>query len=465
LKQFLIASVFSVALAAVGSATAQDEALPASVSEAYLAYETAMGSRDYTAAADAAETAWREAKRERINPDLVGVLAANFGELAESLGRFDDAYEAWREAADIADRLSLSAEERANRWHHASMAAFLADDVTDARRCAENASEALIEADLSVFPAQMLDNHYSVGARANQRAGRHDTAGDYARAGLALINSRAGARDRAFADLTFVTALDSFTDHDWVDAALAFRRAAYVYADADSSDLALVSTSLAGLTWRQMDEGEQRAYIRGMQGSDHPNPRYWHPDSTADSPHIVSMPRPVVESTDYEEGQDGFVHIAYTFGADGEMAERHVIETTMDRSVTTDALETLDTWWIDVEAGLPPDLASGEVSFEYRSRLLRAPDSDLPIAIRRVQPQYPQRALEDGQEGLSVVGFDIDDEGRIENARVLVSMPSGVFDEVSLEAVNGWEYPPLREGETLEARTGMSTEFHFMFAD
>lgn len=63
-----------------------------------------------------------------------------------------------------------------------------------------------------------------------------------------------------------------------------------------------------------------------------------------------------------------------------------------------------------------------------------------PEPIRVQQPTYPQRALLAGIEGAVVIEFGIGRDGRVSDAHVVRSTPSGVFDQAALKALGAWQY-------------------------
>lgn len=68
-------------------------------------------------------------------------------------------------------------------------------------------------------------------------------------------------------------------------------------------------------------------------------------------------------------------------------------------------------------------------------------------------PRYPQQAKQQGVEGEVLVAYDVDESGRVLNARVVRSVPSGIFDEAALAAVRSWRFnPPLLEGQAQAAK-------------
>lgn len=59
-------------------------------------------------------------------------------------------------------------------------------------------------------------------------------------------------------------------------------------------------------------------------------------------------------------------------------------------------------------------------------------------------PVYPPAARAEGVEGVVLVEYRVDAEGRVREPRVLRAEPPGVFDAAALEAVRSWRYRPWR---------------------
>jgi protein TonB len=58
-----------------------------------------------------------------------------------------------------------------------------------------------------------------------------------------------------------------------------------------------------------------------------------------------------------------------------------------------------------------------------------------------VEPVYPLLAIVQQLEGVVILEAIVDEEGRVENLRVLRSL--GVFEKAALEAVRQWRYSPV----------------------
>lgn len=62
------------------------------------------------------------------------------------------------------------------------------------------------------------------------------------------------------------------------------------------------------------------------------------------------------------------------------------------------------------------------------------------VALVKVKPKYPTRALTRHLEGQVTIQFTVDSAGRVENPAVTSAMPSGVFEEAALAAIKQWKF-------------------------
>jgi TonB family protein len=65
-----------------------------------------------------------------------------------------------------------------------------------------------------------------------------------------------------------------------------------------------------------------------------------------------------------------------------------------------------------------------------------------PTKIRHVDPIYPSAATDVRTEQFVLVELRINEEGRVDSARILRSVP--LFDQAALDAVRQWQYEPIR---------------------
>jgi len=64
-----------------------------------------------------------------------------------------------------------------------------------------------------------------------------------------------------------------------------------------------------------------------------------------------------------------------------------------------------------------------------------------PVVIERVNPHYPQSALDAGTSGIVIVETKISEKGNVDEARVVRGL-SPELDEAAMEAVKQWKFKP-----------------------
>jgi protein TonB len=73
------------------------------------------------------------------------------------------------------------------------------------------------------------------------------------------------------------------------------------------------------------------------------------------------------------------------------------------------------------------------------------------VALVRIAPDYPVRALRRGIEGRVLLEFTIGRTGAVENAKVIAAEPNSIFNDAALKAVRQWRYEPkIENGEAVE---------------
>lgn len=68
-------------------------------------------------------------------------------------------------------------------------------------------------------------------------------------------------------------------------------------------------------------------------------------------------------------------------------------------------------------------------------------DLQTPALVKRVPPEYPELAVRAQVEGVVIIEAVVDQEGRVEDVRVLRSVP--LLDNAAKAAVRQWVYSPL----------------------
>src|ERR1043165_2164549 len=136
------------------------------------------------------------------------------------------------------------------------------------------------------------------------------------------------------------------------------------------------------------------------------------------------------EAVDVDGQEDIRVHLGYT-------------EHFFSAPLTARGVEELRTWW-QLEP-MTPQVIHAPGAFRVGGEV--AP----PVAVRRVQPPYPEAARRNGVRGSVVLQVLVGKDGRVKDAVVLRGLPYGL-SESALDSIRKWEFrPATRNGEPVDA--------------
>ncbi|MGI9438971.1 MAG: energy transducer TonB [Parvibaculales bacterium] len=96
---------------------------------------------------------------------------------------------------------------------------------------------------------------------------------------------------------------------------------------------------------------------------------------------------------------------------------------------------------------------------------LNAPVDGDALAIVRVLPRYPSRALNRGIEGWVLLEFAINELGQAVELVVVEADPKGVFDRSAMTAIKKWKYRPMMEDGKPAIRPGVRQLISFNIAE
>jgi protein TonB len=83
------------------------------------------------------------------------------------------------------------------------------------------------------------------------------------------------------------------------------------------------------------------------------------------------------------------------------------------------------------------------------------------IPIVRVNPDYPQSAIDRNLEGWVQVQFTVTTIGTVRDAIVVAAEPRKTFDDAALKAIARWRYNPKVENGVAVERVGLQTVIRF----
>ncbi|MEA1941506.1 MAG: energy transducer TonB [Pseudomonadota bacterium] len=362
------------------AARAQEDPLPQSVARPYVAYEAALEAGDRSAAMEAARQAWQAAEDERIARSLIGVLAANYADLAFAEADFEAASDAWQEAARIGDRdPATDGPERVRRWYMAALSEFSGGDTWRARSHANRAAARIDDAGGRV-PAELRSQVYFLYTRAAVQTGAWGRLEDRAERAVAAFEEMGAEPGPAYAYSYYMLGLSRFFWGEEEASVLPFHMAGHMYA-------------ALGERW----------------ASDAQSSAYW-----------VRL-----VTSDYSDA---------------------------DKAALNEA----------ISATPYPDLLSRIIERTSETEALFDTDAD---PVDRDIPRYPRGAEAAGIEGVTLVRFDVSEEGGTENVEVVAAAPPQIFDEATVEAVEDWQYDPALRDSRAVRRPGVITEFRFSMCD
>ena len=103
-----------------------------------------------------------------------------------------------------------------------------------------------------------------------------------------------------------------------------------------------------------------------------------------------------------------------------------------------------------IEGGVLGGVLGGAGTGQVEKKILPMGSIRAPKLIRQVNPVYPPAAQAMGLAGRVVIEIIINENGNVENARILQSANS-IFNQAALDAVRKWKYsaPTTEAGQTV----------------
>jgi len=84
----------------------------------------------------------------------------------------------------------------------------------------------------------------------------------------------------------------------------------------------------------------------------------------------------------------------------------------------------------------------------------------IDLSYPNMQPEYPAKALADGEEGSVVLDVDVKDNGRAKLVRVYESSGYADLDTAAVQTVWNWRFVPAQQsGETMSGSTYVKIDF------
>ncbi|WP_026957398.1 energy transducer TonB [Aliagarivorans taiwanensis] len=83
------------------------------------------------------------------------------------------------------------------------------------------------------------------------------------------------------------------------------------------------------------------------------------------------------------------------------------------------------------------------------------------MPLQRIEPRYPQRALQRNVEGYVVLSFTIDEKGSPTDIQITESEPGRIFDREAIRALERWKYQPMVVDGVATPRVGQTVKLEF----
>jgi TonB family protein len=161
-------------------------------------------------------------------------------------------------------------------------------------------------------------------------------------------------------------------------------------------------------------------------------------------PKLLKMVEPVYPEDAKKEGIEGTVILEATADLKG-----HVEKVTVLRSVPAldqAAVDAVKQWIYEpmiIDGKPKPVVFTVTVRFALDKDKKGAKEGAMkgPKLVKQVTPVYPEDARKQGIEGTVVLELTTDVEGKVQEAKVLRSIPA--LDQAAIDAVKQWVYEPM----------------------
>ena len=228
-KYFNLGFLIILTVLATASIPADAQNLPASVTEPYVTYQSAMEAGDYTAAETAADLAWRAGEAANIDLGTIGLLADNYAQLAHRSGHYSEAVRGYMRSAEILTELDDDPFLIAQTWRLGAQSAYIGSDSERAQSLADRAGDMLEgqpaapDRSMELYRARLIQSYV------NWEGGLIMPAGARAIEAIEALEDAGGDATPDTANLFFYAAIRHANERDNLEAAYYFSIANYIW--------------------------------------------------------------------------------------------------------------------------------------------------------------------------------------------------------------------------------------------
>lgn len=83
------------------------------------------------------------------------------------------------------------------------------------------------------------------------------------------------------------------------------------------------------------------------------------------------------------------------------------------------------------------------------------------VTLATINPYYPAQAAKKGIEGYVKLSFDVNEQGKPQNIKVIRAFPIGVFEQHAVEALSHRQYKTKKVNGIAVKKTGLSLQLDF----
>lgn len=164
---------------------------------------------------------------------------------------------------------------------------------------------------------------------------------------------------------------------------------------------------------------------------------------------------------------EGHVELQFLVGEDGRVQDMEILESQPPGVFDEAATSAIGSWIFKpryVAGRSVSRMATQRLEFQMEGGCEKPAQpldqTDEPYAIIKINPRYPESALERCIEGYATLSFVVDKDGRVRKVEVIESEPKRVFDRAARAALEDWRFRPrLVDGEPIEAKAEQTIVF------
>lgn len=180
-------------------------------------------------------------------------------------------------------------------------------------------------------------------------------------------------------------------------------------------------------------------------------------------PAVKKRVDPSASKSALKQQQEGEAFVRVNVDSRGQITSAQVIKATTEE-LGAAALEAARQWEFSPATDKKGKAVKSEATIPFKFKLGQEGKSDAdkeitPVPIHRVNPDYPESAKREKREGNVVVRVEIDVEGNIASAKILVGDGEDL-NAAALNAANGWRFEPVKkDGKAIAASAVIPFQF------